>query len=248
MEATSWREQTLDRRSAGGVFVAVMASFFIRPFFRPAIPTDLVPSWDIDAARAAAKEGALCPTVSCSDVAFARVQAALDTSGLQANAIGSAKDCKPIVYVEAAFGMRRDVSMARYKVVAVAPLPRESADRVLLFWLKDATTGRVIAIRSFDDKAPTNPFGQELETWPPTLAASLKEPYVGVRRGEAVIPMVYYAKAGLWQGEAFTLCGPEAGTVCGGSGLFSALDIPTDNRKGAAYLGARLLEAARPQQ
>ena len=169
----------------------------------------------------------------------------MDTSKLNKNAQGTAAEYLPIVYVETSFGAKRDASMASYRVVAVSPLPNDGRDRVVLMWLRDAGSGRVIAVRGFDGGTQYNPVGQKVVNWPPTLAASLKEPYVGVRRGESVVPLVYYENAGLWEGEPFTLCGPES-SVCDGPGLFSGQRIVTGNKYGAARMGANLLNAYRP--
>ena len=104
MKATS-DARSLDPTVPRLAFVATMSSFFIKPFFRPEVPTDLTPTWDVAAAKAAAKEGALCPSVSCSDVAFAKVQASLDTSSLRKNAAGAAVEHMPIAYAETTFGL-----------------------------------------------------------------------------------------------------------------------------------------------
>ena len=116
--------------------------------------------------------------------------------------------------------------------------------------LRDAN-GRVLAVCvcSFDYASGPQytPLGQAINNWPPTLAATLKEPYNGVKQGLRVVPLVYYAKSGLWQGEAFTLCGPET-KVCGGPGLFSQSNVVTGNKYGAARMGANLLEAGRQSE
>jgi len=238
---------SLDRRTANLVFIGVLSSFFVKPLLREPPPTGLVPRWDPEAARAAAKAGALCPAVSCADNRFLEVQAALDTSTLPVNAVGSASEHLPIVYVEPQFGMMkaRGTALAQYKVVVVAPIARSASDRVELMWLRDASSGRVVAVRGFDSDTQFTPLGQEIEVWPYTLSASLKEPYVGVSLGERLVPCVYYAEAGLWVGEPFVLCGPEQ-SVCEGPGVFSTGRISTLNKYGAARTGANLLEAARP--
>ena len=239
--------KSLDRRSANLVFIAVMSSFFVKPFLREPMPTGLVPRWDPQEAIAAAKAGALCPAVSCADNRFAEVQAALDTSTLKANAVGSAAEKAPLVYVEPQFGMMkaRGTALAQYKIVVVAPLPRDDTDRPQLMWLRDATTGRVVAVRGFDSEPQFTPLGQEIEDWPFTLSASLKEPYVGVKQGETLVPCIFYSKAGLWVGEPFVLCGPDQ-DMCAGPGVFSGSRVATLNKYGASRTGANLLEAARP--
>lgn len=210
------------------------------------VPEDLELRWDAEAAKAAAKAGALCPAVSCADARFAEVQAALDTSSLESNTAGNAADYAPVVYVEPQFGMMSKAAVARYKVVAVSPLPKDSDDAVELMWLRDAATGRVVAVRGFDSEPPKNPLGQELPYWPYTLSASLTEPYAGVARGETLVPLVYYSKAGLWQGEPFVLCGPEQSS-CAGPGLVNGVRVDTLNKYGATKTGASLLKASRPQ-
>jgi hypothetical protein len=238
---------SLDRRTANLVFLATMTSFAAKPLFRETLPDLPPPTWDVAAAKAAAKAGALCPLVSCADARFAEVQAALDTSTLKSNAIGTAEEHVPVVYVETAFGMS-ERSMAMYKVVVVAPIPKKFDDVVELMWLRDKTNGRVVAVRSFEQGAQKNPVGQTVESWPPTLSASLKEPYVGISRGETLEPLVFYRNAGLWIGEPFVLCGPEQ-AVCSGGGLVSnvARPIETANKFGAAKVGQNLLSVARPE-
>ena len=71
------------------------------------------------------------------------------------------------------------------------------------------------------------------------LVHALLEPYVGVSQGETLVPCVYYAKAGLWLGEPFVLCGPEQ-SVCEGKGVYSASRVATLNKYGAARTGANL--------
>ena len=165
----------------------------------------------------------------------------LDTKGIQTNAKGLKAERAPIVYLETAFGMRKSASMASYHAVVVAPV-RDGDDRVQLIWLRDADTGRVVATRSFAAPSEDSP----PPDGPPTLVATLKEPYAGVYQGEKLVPLVLYERDGLWQGEPFSLCGPD-GPVCVGSGLFSpARAVQTPNRMGANRIGAAVLEKARP--
>ena len=99
-----------------------------------------------------------------------------------------------------------------------------------------------MAVRSFDnDPNKKNPVGQSIVSWPPTLAATVKEPYQGVSRGEKLVPLIYYTKAGLWEGEPFTLCGPDS-SVCQGDGL-APLKAKVAYGTSAASLGANVLEA-----
>ena len=51
---------------------------------REPLPTGLVPAWNPEAAKAAAKAGALCPAVSCADARFAEVQQLFFTDSFRA--------------------------------------------------------------------------------------------------------------------------------------------------------------------
>ena len=80
---------------------------------------------------------------------------------------------------------------------------------------------------------------------PPTLVASAKEGFAGVKAGTVVQPWVLYANDGLWAGTPLTLCDPAS---TGGScpGALGPRDFPLDTRgrRPRGAIGEELLRGA----
>jgi len=241
-------ERSLDRRTANAVGMLTLLNICSLSLRKEPLPVIEQSRWAPTQAAEAALAGALCPTVSCADARFAEVNALLDTTGIQMNAQGKVQERKPVVYLETAFGLKGSAAPAQYHVVVVSPLGRgagDTHDRVQLMWLRDAESGRVVAARSFDAEGE----GSGADA-PPTLVGTLKEPYAGVHMGQKLVPLVLYERDGLWVGDTFTLCSPDA-QVCAGSGLFTPASIreggphiSTVNRLGAARIGTSVMQAA----
>ena len=101
----------------------------------------------------------------------------------------------PVVYVEPAFGAGAN-PRASYRVVIT--LPEAHARDARLLWLKNAATGQVLASKAFAKQGGSQQGGVVA---PPTIIASLLEPYGGVRRGTAIVPYVFYDEDGLFEGQ-----------------------------------------------
>ena len=85
--------------------------------------------------------------------------------------------------------------------------------------IRDASTGRVVASRSFDvsgggDAGALRTTEDEMAAeGPPTLVGTIKEGYQGVYKGQKLVPAILYESSGLWEGKPFTLCSAGGGTA-----------------------------------
>ena len=243
-------EGSLDRRAASGIAALTLLNIASLSLRSEPLPVNLVATWDPAAAAAASRAGAACPTVSCANARFAEINSFLDLSKYNGpkNTKGTPAERMPIVYLDKQFGMRGDEGLAAFHVVVVSPA---RDDNVQLIWLRDASTGRVVASRSFDVSGGGDPGAlrttedEVAAEGPPTLVGTIKEGYQGVYKGQKLVPAILYESSGLWEGKPFTLCSAGGGTAwCEGEGLLAPpRAINTGNKRGAAGIGAAVLEA-----
>lgn len=198
------------------------------------------PRFDEHAASKAVRQASACAVQSCYDASLKEQAFYLDTTAEEKNQRGKPEERLPVVYIEPAFGSSR-ASLANYRVVMTVPPPARSAD-VRLMWLKNAATGQVLASKSFDTD------GRRVDTAPvPTIIATLLEPYGGVARSSEVVPYVYYARDGLWEGAPITLCAPSDGqSSCSSIGALGPADFRIDARarRDRSEVGLELLRKA----
>lgn len=167
--------------------------------------------FDVDAAIATSRRGSQCAVQSCVDASMAEQSALLNTSGVPRNARGDPAERLPVVYLQST-AARSERALLSYRVVMVC-----GASDVRLMWLQDADTGQVYVSKSVEAG----------DAQPSTLVGDLREPYGGVRRGTVVVPKIFFADAGYWEGPPFVLGEEQPG----GSVLLRAdLSRPIDTR------------------
>ena len=195
------------------------------------------PRFDVDAASAAIDRATDCAVQSCYDVRLEEQAFYLNTVNKKKNQ-GALAEHLPVVYVEPAFGAGAN-PRASYRVVIT--LPEAHARDARLLWLKNAATGQVLASKAFAKQGGSQQGGVVA---PPTIIASLLEPYGGVRRGTAIVPYVFYDEDGLFEGPEIVLCAPSECASAPGSFGPSDFRIDTRGRRDRSEVGRELLRKA----
>jgi hypothetical protein len=196
------------------------------------LPSEKV--FDPATAIAKADAAAGCAVQSCVDVKLTELSFYLDTASTSMNAKGAASDHTPVVYIAPDFGLS-SASVARYNLIIALPTSSAS-DPVEIIWLKNAESGAIVATKVFNN-------ANRDSSGPPTLLATLKEPFAGVRRGATLIPYSYSKRDGVWEGARFTLPaeGASSATALGPREIGK---IDARGKRPAADIGKELLTRA----
>ena len=149
---------------------------------------------DLEAAVPAVSSGVSCKTASCQVESLEKLNSLLDVSGVPKNAKGEAAAHAPRIVVKNLQGIKEGTPLrVKAKVIVERPLSASNFPRVS--WVVDEATGKIVAARAFSaDDAP--PFK--------LIYTHIYDAEVDLAK-QRLVPRVYWAEDGLWEGEPFSL-------------------------------------------